>query len=185
MRTVRHLVCGTDFSANAEQALAATVALAESVVPQASITVVHVCELGVELRDEVRLARAAEALAAVVERLQKSGVAATGLLRAGTPWEKLDNVAVEVGASLIVIGRHGAHRGLSVPVGSVAENLVRRAGRPVLTVASDHDLLAYDSAASPSSELNPGSGGNDRLSPTKNRDDVTTSRVEVHHVGHH
>jgi nucleotide-binding universal stress UspA family protein len=36
---------------------------------------------------------------------------------------------------LIVVGRHGAGRGRTVPLGSVADHLARSASRPVLIVA--------------------------------------------------
>jgi nucleotide-binding universal stress UspA family protein len=51
------------------------------------------------------------------------------------PWKKLDNVAAEVGAGLIVIGRHGSGR--SAAMGTVADQLVRCAHRSVLIVACD------------------------------------------------
>ena len=63
--------------------------------------------------------------------------------RAGTAETFLDAVAkikikaAEVGADLIVIGRHGGGRGGAVPIGSVAERLARSASRPVLTVPCD------------------------------------------------
>jgi nucleotide-binding universal stress UspA family protein len=138
MKTLRQLVAGTDFSACAEQAIEVAVRLALSATRPARIALVHVCELGVdELDDEGRLLRSDEALAAVVARHRHSEVEVTGVLRSGTPWEKLDNVAADCGARLIVIGRHGRGRGPSAEIGSVAERLVRSANRPVLTVPFD------------------------------------------------
>jgi nucleotide-binding universal stress UspA family protein len=140
MKTLRHLVAGTDFSEQAEQALelAITLALAAS----APITLVHVCEPAVDsILDEQRLLQGQEALSRVVARHRRHPVQVAGVLRSGKPWEKLDNVAAEVGASLIVIGRHGAGRGRSVELGSVADRLVRTANRHVLTVARDFDRL--------------------------------------------
>lgn len=137
MQTIRHLVVGTDFSADAEQALETAIQLACSAT--ARITVVHVCELGVEEDDDQRLSQCAEALARLVARRRRQGVVISGVLRSGRPWEKLDNVAAEVGAAVIVIGRRGANRGLAVAIGSVAERLVRSANRPVLTVPGDSD----------------------------------------------
>jgi nucleotide-binding universal stress UspA family protein len=139
METLRHLVAGTDFSECAEHALEMAIKLA--LASPARITFVHVCELGVADLDDQRLVQCDEALALVVERHRHCGVEVTGVLRCGKPWHKLDNVAAEVGASLIVIGRHGAGRGRSVEIGSVADQLVRSASRPVLTVACDFDCL--------------------------------------------
>jgi nucleotide-binding universal stress UspA family protein len=139
MQTLRHVVAGTDFSAAAEQAVELAVNVALSAA--AGITLVHVCELGVEGRDEERLAQGEELLALAVASQRRRGVHVTGVLRSGRPWEKLDNVAAEVGASLIVVGRHGAGRGRDVAIGSVADHLVRSASRPVLTVACEFERL--------------------------------------------
>jgi len=133
MKTLRHLVSGTDFSEGAERGVALAIALA--IAPGAHVTLVHVCQLGEsDVEDSLLLERREGALSEVVARYRRCGVEITGVLRSGRPWEKLDNVAAEVGASLIVIGRHGAGRGRSVEIGSVAQRLVRCASRPVLTV---------------------------------------------------
>jgi nucleotide-binding universal stress UspA family protein len=140
MQTLRNLVAGTDFSAHAERALelAITLALASG----ARITLVHVCEPAPDDQlDEQRRLQGHEMLARMVARHRRHGVPVTAVLRSGRPWEKLDNVAAEVGASLIVVGRHGAGRGRSVELGSIADRLVRTANRPVLTVVSDFDRL--------------------------------------------
>jgi nucleotide-binding universal stress UspA family protein len=135
MQTLRHLVCGTDFSECAERGieLAITLALAS----RARVTLVHVCELGEADFDERRLLDCKDALSEAVARHRHRAVEVSGMLRSGKPWEKLDNVAAEVGAALIVIGRQGAGHGSSVEIGSVAEQLVRCASRPVLTVTSN------------------------------------------------
>lgn len=135
MQTLRHVVTGTDFSAGAEAALSLALSLAAAAgVP---LTVVHVCQLddGPEderLEDE-RLEQCGEALAALVGRLRDTGIEVRGVLRIGDAAKKLANVATEVGAGLIVVGRAGAGR--SAALGSVAERLVRSASRPVLTVS--------------------------------------------------
>lgn len=141
MKTVRHVVAGTDFSAAADEAL--DVALQLAAATDAALTLVHVCELDVADVDDERLRACDAALAQVVAR-HRPRVAITGLVRCGRPWVKLDNVATEVGAGLIVVGRHGAGRGPRVEIGSVAAELVRTASRPVLVACSlDHlDLEA-------------------------------------------
>jgi nucleotide-binding universal stress UspA family protein len=146
MQTLRHLVAGTDFSEHAERALELAIRLA--LAASARITLVHVCEPAVDhLLDEQRLLQGQETLSRVVERHRRHRVEVSGVLRSGKPWEKLDNVAAEVGASLIVVGRHGAGRGRSVELGSVAERLVRTANRHVLTAACDLDFDGLDSEA--------------------------------------
>jgi nucleotide-binding universal stress UspA family protein len=134
MQTLRPLVTGTDFSECAEQALEIAIGLAAA--GRTGITLVHVCELGVDEADEQRLLRCSESLAAVVAKHRDRGVEITGVIRSGRPWEKLDNLAAEVGASVIVIGRYGA-TGPRLELGSVAGQLVRSASRPVLTVSCD------------------------------------------------
>lgn len=138
MQTLRQLVAGTDFSRDADQAVELAIQLASSVA--AGVTLVHVCELGVDGSDDQRLRQCAEVLSQAVARHRRRGVEITGVLRSGNkPWEKLDNVATELGASLIVVGRHGAGRGRSAELGSVADHLVRSASRSVLTVARNFD----------------------------------------------
>lgn len=143
MKALRQIVVGTDFSECAEHAVDAALHLASLAL--ARVTVVHVCALSAErgipeamisqtLDDEL-LQSCRESLAEAVARL-RGGVEVAGVLRSGRPWEKLGNVATEVGANLIVVGRHGAGRGTR-ELGSVAERLVRVATRPVLTVPCD------------------------------------------------
>jgi nucleotide-binding universal stress UspA family protein len=144
MQKLRHLVVGTDFSADADAALALASALASAAAAQ--LTVVHVCELGVDGHDEELLAHRAAALSALVSRPRRDSVPITAVLRSGRPAEKLDNVAVEVGAAVIVIGRQGADRGLGEALGSVAARLVRCASRPVLTVPYPLDRLVSEAS---------------------------------------
>jgi nucleotide-binding universal stress UspA family protein len=139
MQTLRQFVCGTDFSPCADHALALTIRLASA--EQARVAVVHVCGLDA---DEARVRACAEALSMVVARHNHSHVEVGGVLRRGTPWKKLDNVAAEVGASLIVVGRHGAGRGRNVELGSVAEQLVRTAHRSVLIVTCDFECFVTE-----------------------------------------
>lgn len=146
MQTLRQLVAGTDFSECADQALALAVELA--LASSGRITLVHVCEPGDDELDD-RHTQCEAALAAVVALHRSRGVELTGLLRGGTPWTKLDNVAAEVGASLIVIGRRGAGRPRGAGLGTVADRLVRSASRAVLTVACDFDLDRLDGEATP------------------------------------
>ena len=110
----------------------------------ARITLVHVCQLSGErgipdalpsqVMDDQILADCGEALANLVSRHAHCGVEVIGVLRTGKPSEKLANVAAEVGASVIVIGRHGAGRGPGPQIGSVMECVMRTASRPVLVI---------------------------------------------------
>jgi len=145
MQSLRHLVVGTDFSECAEHALDSAIMLGN--LNLARITLVHVCALSAELelpeatfhpsQDEDLLARCGEHLDKAVAAHAHCGLSITGVLRSGKPWEKISNVAAEVGASLIVVGRHGAGRGLRAHLGTVAERLIQVASRPVLVIPSD------------------------------------------------
>ncbi|MBI5066796.1 MAG: universal stress protein [Deltaproteobacteria bacterium] len=137
MQTLRQLVSGTDFSACAADALEQAIALA--LAASARVTLVHVQEHGDDELDDRLLLQCQAALSELVSRHRRRGVELTGVLRRGKPWAKLDNVAAEVGASLIVVGRHGAGRGRSLDLGSVAAHLVRAANRPVLVVGCGCD----------------------------------------------
>jgi nucleotide-binding universal stress UspA family protein len=145
MQTLRHLVVGTDFSAQAERALEVAVGLVQAT--GARITLVHVFEPCVDDHlEEQRRRQSDRALSEVVAR-HRHRAEVEGVLRSGRPWEKLDNVAAEVGASLIVVGRHGAGPGRGVALGSVAERVLRTANRHVLTVAPDFDRLDDEALA--------------------------------------
>ncbi|MCA8955242.1 MAG: universal stress protein [Planctomycetes bacterium] len=75
----------------------------------------------------------------VLERLKSFGTAATGveveyLLREGTPFVEIIQMARDAAADLIVMPTHG-RSGLShVLIGSTAERVVRKAPCPVLVV---------------------------------------------------
>jgi universal stress protein E len=140
MQTLRHIVIGTDFSECAELALDTAIMLAGCAL--ARVTVVHVCELESDDPEDQLLHRCSEDLTRLVATRQQRGVEVTAVLRSGKPWEKLNNVAAEVGASLIVIGRHGTGHGQLVELGSVADRLIRCASRAVLTVALDAAHIA-------------------------------------------
>jgi len=145
MDTLRHIVVGTDFSENAERALDTAITLAH--LGPIRITLLHVCELSDELGlpdelatpavDERLLSIATDHLAEAIARRARCGVELASLLRSGKPWEKINNVAAEVGAGLIVIGRTGGGRGAVADLGNIASLVLRSASRPVLTVAGE------------------------------------------------
>ena len=149
MEALRYIVVGTDFSEGAERALDTAIGLARAGIT--AITLVHACAMSADLGVPEPLATpaldgelvriAGERLAEAVACRRGCGVEITGMLRSGRPWEKINNVAAEVGAGLIVLGRTGAGRGTAADVGSVALRVLRTASRPVLTV------VAHDGAA--------------------------------------
>lgn len=145
MQALRQIVVATDFSPGAECAVEAAIGLAN--LGHSRVTLVHVCELGVELGIVEAMATPAfdaelmrvceERVRVAAERLAGRGVELTALLRCGRPWEKINNVATEVGASLIVIGRNGAGGAGGAELGGVASLVLRTATRPVLVVGLD------------------------------------------------
>lgn len=141
MPTLRPLVAGTDFSACSALALEMAIRLAGA--SGTRITLAHVCELGAENNDEKLLARCHETLRAIVAGYRQTNVEIATVVRSGKPWEKLDNLAVDLGASLIVIGRHGAGRSRR-GLGSVATQLLRSGSRPVLTVNCEENCIERD-----------------------------------------
>ena len=136
MHPLRHLIVGTDFSAASEAALDFAIDLAR--LGSAAVTLVHVCEpteehgLGDPSSDEDVLQACRLQLLAACTRRTSAGVSITPVLRSGHVADKIHNVATEVGASLIVIGRSARGR-----LGHTAERVLRTASRPVLAVGSD------------------------------------------------
>lgn len=125
----RWIVVGTDFSEGARCALQLAVRLAGT--SGARLALVHAYE---DASDDVAGAVQEQLDAAVTENVSGSGVAVEIFIRRGAPWEKLLNVAVEVGADLIVVGATG-QRGSSSPanlLGSVAYRVVASSTRSVL-----------------------------------------------------
>ena len=126
MERANWIVVGTDFSDGAQRALDHAVLLARS--SGACVAVVHAYE------DTAETARAMEDRAPLLTTQLQDAVAGTNaslygvhvesFLRRGAPWEKLQNVAIEVGADLIVVGATG-QRGVAA-VGAVLGSVVFR-----------------------------------------------------------
>jgi len=86
-------------------------------------------------RREDELERAhKEVVDPVVSQLQSEGVNAQGLIRHGHAADTIDQVAREIGASNIIVGRTGNSRLTTHLFGSVPSMLVQIADRPVTVV---------------------------------------------------
>jgi len=137
IQTERWIVVGTDFSSGAELALQQGLTLAAE--SNASIALVHAYE-----DTPGTLAGNDHPSAALLSRVQDAagrsganerGVRVDSLVRRGAPWDKLVNVASELGAKLIVVGAHGERGPMgSSLVGSVATRVVATSTRSVLVV---------------------------------------------------
>ena len=117
----RRIVVGTDFGPSAATVLDHAIEIAR--LAGASITLVHVCS------DEI-LDRCRDRIAQLCTRA--TDIEITPVLRSGRAADKIHNIATEVGAGLIVIGR-----GRGIELGGIAAGVLLSATRPVLAVAID------------------------------------------------
>jgi nucleotide-binding universal stress UspA family protein len=141
MTAARKILTATDFSPGSDDAVARAVELAKQM--RASLEILHVVEMGTEpfpfglldIKDggdffayiERELTRRAETA-------RKAGVDCTFKSVDGKPAEEIVRRAREIGAELIVLGTHGRSGLAHALFGSVAEQVVRRADRPVVMV---------------------------------------------------
>ena len=138
IQSARWIVVGTDFSSGAELALQQALKLAAE--SNASIALVHAYEdTPGTLASNDQPAALHSQLEEVVSRsgAKERAIRVDCLVRRGAPWDKLVNVASELGAMLIVVGAHGQRGPMgSSLVGSVATRVVATSTRSVLVVRS-------------------------------------------------
>jgi len=139
------LLVGIDCSNCSERALEYAVSWAKA--SQGQLVVVHVINwspfsFSTPMENEQRHKRREAELATahekiidpIVDRLKADGIDATGMIRHGHPAETLNQLAGEIGASNIVIGRKGKSSIKSHLFGSVPSMLVQVADCPVTVV---------------------------------------------------
>lgn len=139
MYPIKRILVPLDFGAASAEAT--DYALEIAARTDAEVVLVHVYELpayggnafmGTDVPERIRNVAQAALDAAVTARM--NSIKVTGVLREGSPWRVVNEVAEEVSADLIVMGTHG-RRGISrALLGSVAEKVIRTSTRPVLTV---------------------------------------------------
>ncbi|HUK62312.1 MAG TPA: universal stress protein [Dongiaceae bacterium] len=145
-----HIVCATDFSDTAEAAWAVACDLARA--HQSELTLVHVyaevppspdvtVPTVMQVWEEQRRWVADELERRVVEA-ERRGVRARAVLKLGTAAHGLLETARQTHADLVVVGTHGRTGLQRVLLGSVAEQVVRTAPCPVLTVKPHADARA-------------------------------------------
>jgi nucleotide-binding universal stress UspA family protein len=140
---VRWIVVGTDFSEGAQRALEHAVRLARN--SGARLAVVHAYEDGsgtsraMEDRAPLLSTQLQDAVAGT--SASRDGVQVEHFLLRGAPWQKLLNVAVEVGADLIVVGATGQHGGAAVgpALGGVVHRVIASSTRSVLISRPPYD----------------------------------------------
>ena len=138
MERHRWIVVGMDFSDGAIRALEYALEHAEAV--GASVACVHAYEdaLGTPaFHDPAPAFRQQLDELIVLRRPTACNVRIDSVVRRGPPWEKLANVATELGADIIVVGADGqrgaARQGL---LGTVVSRLVTTSPRSVVVVPS-------------------------------------------------
>jgi nucleotide-binding universal stress UspA family protein len=141
--TFRRLLVPVDFTETSDRALAYAIELARKF--GSAITVMHAYQIPVYgfpdaayiTASEVaaQISNAAQArLDAIIEANKTAGIEMNAILRDGVAWEEVNTIANEIHADLIIIGTHG-RRGLArALLGSVAENVIRTSGVPVLVI---------------------------------------------------
>jgi nucleotide-binding universal stress UspA family protein len=143
MADFKRILVPTDFTDTSEKAIDTAIAFAERL--GSSVTLMHSYEIPIMGFPDGALVATADiatriadasraALESAVAKRQGAKVKVDGILREGVAWEEINRVADEIDADLVVIGTHG-RRGLArALLGSVAENVVRTARRPILTI---------------------------------------------------
>ncbi len=135
------LLVATDDSEAARRATEHAIALADEL--DATVHVLSVSEEGphsTDKQDEMRTDPGAEADRAIeraVDAATDRGVETTTITRAGVPQDEIVEVANTTGIDMIVMGTAGRSGLDQLVVGSVAEEVVRNATVPVVTVRKE------------------------------------------------
>jgi len=143
MLPIHTILHPTDFSEPSEFAFRLACSLARDY--RAKLIVLHVVHLPVAVYGEGAVVANSpeydEELRASLQRIEAPpGIELVHRLEEGVPAEEIVTVAGIVAADLIVMGTHG-RRGLKrLLMGSVAEQVLRQAACPVLTVRSPFPL---------------------------------------------
>jgi nucleotide-binding universal stress UspA family protein len=142
------LLVPTDFSSCARKAMRLAAQIAPSM--DADLLLLHVTQLPpglvkgseirpmpdqdpIEVSDFVREASLAE-LARYADELRELGLDVSTRVEIGDPVEAILAVASELDAAMIVMGTHGRTGLAHLLIGSVAEKVMHKARKPVLTV---------------------------------------------------
>jgi nucleotide-binding universal stress UspA family protein len=143
------IVVGVDFSASSDRATSEAYQLALKM--GARIDFVHICPLppsAPELPlDATSFEAARKSLVDLKASATRAGVAAETHLGVGSAVFGLLDFIHKLDPALVVIGSHGRGAVMRLLVGSVAENLIRRAPVPVLVVPAPQRLKRTRDAA--------------------------------------
>lgn len=139
----KNILLATDFSAASEKAFHYATAFAR--LYDAKVYVVHVvppetASFIPELPSELIWREAKRKMETLVSRSELKAIAHETVLRAGSVWSALSAVIRQQNIDLLVLGTHGRGGVKKLVLGSVAEEMVRRAGCPVITVGPHIDV---------------------------------------------
>lgn len=149
MLPFKRIVCPVDFSPASQHAVSEAVGIAKAF--QAEILLVHVIPVlpaapsdpnfvfQVPEYERALRADAERQLARLAAGVADEGIAARTAVGHGDAGSEIVRLAREDVADLIVIATHGMTGWRHVMFGSVAEKVVRLAGRPVLTIPALRD----------------------------------------------
>jgi len=84
--------------------------------------------------EEKQESAAKERALKIAEKLTDSGIKTTVKIERGIPFREIIRAEAEEDISLIVIGSHGISNVQEMLLGSVSEQVIRKAGKPVLVV---------------------------------------------------
>ena len=140
-QTFRHILVPTDFGDAAKRAEEVAIDIARRF--DAKLTLLYACYLpplpygsvfAVPLDAMLEMAR--KDMDLEVEKAQQVYPQLTGVVRAGSATHTIVSAVSELGADLIVMGTQGRRGPARLVLGSVAENVLRLAPVPVLTVSA-------------------------------------------------
>lgn len=142
----RPIVCGTDFSAAAVEAVDIAGAIARKL--STKLVLVHVDDFhGLGITDplflEATMSRRHAELKRCADRLRKSKTVVEERMVSGSPFDQIVNAAVRYKARFVVIGAVGHGLAKRLLIGSVAERVAETSPIPTLIVRPQSKLLSW------------------------------------------
>jgi len=137
MLNIRSVLHGADFSSRSDCAFRLACSLAKD--NGARFVVLHVVSPAVVIERELAIASRSDFLVEARQKLEQLVVADADVqierrLAEGSPSEEILRIAKEIDADLIVLGTHGRSGLARAFMGSVAEDVLRKASCPVVAV---------------------------------------------------
>jgi nucleotide-binding universal stress UspA family protein len=140
--SLKNILLATDFSGASEKAFNYAVAVARRygskiflmhVMPAESVSFIP------EFQDQHRRGEVQRQLESMASRSELNQIPHETVMRAGSVWSMVSAVIRQQDIELVVLGTHGRSGLKKLVLGSVGEEVVRRAGCPVLTVGPHID----------------------------------------------